>query len=89
MPREATETYDDTLLFIRQFIKQHGYSPSVREIAAGIGTTSTSVAGYHIRRLSDLGKIEWTPGIARSIRIIKGKRNDQTQRRQKAAAEGH
>jgi repressor LexA len=56
--------------FIRQFIGSHGYSPSIREIQAGVVISSPSVVAYHLGLLEAKGRIARTPGIARSIRVL-------------------
>jgi SOS-response transcriptional repressor LexA len=54
------------LAFIRDYHAEHGYAPSIREIATGLGL-SISNAHRYVRRLKDLGRLTYTEGIARSI----------------------
>lgn len=59
------------LLFIKNYIKEHGYSPSVREIGEGVGLKSTSSVYDHLKKMMELGMIEsdakW--GSPRAIRV--------------------
>lgn len=56
--------------FIRAFREDHGYCPSVREIAIGVGLASTAAVHHHLVSLRDRGVIEFEPGTARSIRVM-------------------
>lgn len=57
--------------FIIEYIKEHGYSPSVREIGDGVGLKSTSTVHKHLIIMLQEGMIETDAGlgIARAIRI--------------------
>ena len=46
-----------------------GWPPTVREIQAEFGMSSTSVAVYWINKSVNAGLIERDPGVARGIRI--------------------
>lgn len=48
----------EILDFIISYITLHGYSPSVREIGAGVGLKSTSSVHRHILKMLDDGMIE-------------------------------
>lgn len=48
---------DFVLSYIASYINEHRYSPTVREITAAVGLNSTSAAQYHLRKLSDEGRI--------------------------------
>ena len=52
---------------ILAYIRAHP-NCSYREIVAGCGLSSTSVATYHVRLLVAAGLVDWTPTIARSLR---------------------
>lgn len=58
--------------FVRQFHATHGYAPNFREVAIGVGLASISALNHHLLRLKEQGLVTWTPGIARSIRIVAG-----------------
>lgn len=47
------KTYD----FIKEFISQYGYAPSLKDIAKHIGVKSISTAFFHLERLAEKGFI--------------------------------
>lgn len=59
------------LNYIKTYIWEHGYPPSVREIGIGVALKSTSSAQAHIKKLIELGELETDAGIAypRALRI--------------------
>ena len=68
------EKMRETYQFIERYIDRNGYSPTVREVRLGLNLSSTSVANARIERLAQHGWIVRTPGIARSIRLTRGKK---------------
>ena len=65
-----TRSQDKALSFIRHFIKNNNYSPTVAEIAEGIGIKSRGVAHRYLKALARLGCIELTPNRHRNIRLL-------------------
>jgi len=63
-------TTDQVLQAIKASWAAEGYSPSIRDIMAATGITSTSVARYHLLRLERAGVMKRTPGVARSYVLI-------------------
>jgi repressor LexA len=59
------------LNYIVSYIQNHGYSPSNREIGAGVGLKSVSSVSYHLKSLFDLGILESDAefGSPRAIRV--------------------
>lgn len=59
------------LRFICQYIKGHGYPPSVREIGSGVGLSSTSTVHHHIKIMLDTGMLETDAGYnsPRALRV--------------------
>jgi repressor LexA len=55
--------------FIRDFIGQHCYSPSIREICHGTGIKSTSHVTILLNQLQHAGYIQRDTYISRSIRL--------------------
>lgn len=55
--------------FIKAFIKQHGYSPSLTEIAAGVGVSSKSLISRYVHGLTEAGMIDLVAGERRAIRL--------------------
>lgn len=59
------------LKFIIEYIQEHGYSPTVREIAQGMGNKSPSTAHKYLDEMLKDGMIETDTGIGspRAIRV--------------------
>jgi len=57
------------LNFIRNFLQERGYAPTVRDIAKGCGISTSSVVQYHLNRLEKGGYIHRDPEVFRSIRL--------------------
>ena len=70
MSARRSITSGEVLAWIRAHIAEHGYAPSIREIAAGCGMSSTGQAHYHVARLREIGAITLDPGKARTIRLL-------------------
>jgi repressor LexA len=62
------------LTFIGDYIDQHGYPPSVREIGAGTGLKALGSVLYQLGQLEAKGAIERPPGDRRSraLRLVQG-----------------
>lgn len=56
--------------FIQQFIKKHHCSPTLAEVAKGIGIQSKGVAHRYIAALANAGLIRLIPNRHRSIELI-------------------
>ncbi len=61
------QTVELIYAYIVDYIRKEGYPPSVREICSGVGIKSTSTIHSHLKRLQDMGRIEYTPGKRRAI----------------------
>ena len=55
------------LAFIRDYTAVNSFSPSLREIAGGCDTSSTSVVNYNLRLLEKRGYLTRVPTISRTI----------------------
>jgi len=60
----------NTLSFIKEYIKKYDHSPTVAEIAEGIGLQSRGVVHRYLRALSDAGEIYLAPRRHRNIRLV-------------------
>lgn len=58
------------LAFIRTFLAEEGYSPSIAEIGAAVGIVSPNAVRSHLQRMKEDKLIDVTPGVARSIRLV-------------------
>ena len=54
---------------IRNFIKEHHYSPTFTEIGEILGLRSKATVAAHLKTLRDLGLVTWQPGQERTIVI--------------------
>ena len=68
--RRLSERQRRILEFIRDFIEEHGYPPSVRDIQRGCEISSTSVVDYNLHILQREGYIRRSPDISRGIEIL-------------------
>ncbi len=55
--------------FIIEYMTENQYSPTVREIGAGVGLRSTSSVYGHMCKLKELGLIDYNPEQPRTIKI--------------------
>jgi len=58
------------LTFIRDFIREHDYPPSIRDIQDGCGISSTSVVDYNLKALERLGYIHRDREVSRAIELV-------------------
>lgn len=69
--RHGEEVREKILEAVVSYIKEHGYSPSVREIGDMVGLKSTSSVQNHITKMLKNGMLETDCGVgtARAIRV--------------------
>ncbi len=58
--------------FISEFLDEHGYPPTVRDIGRAVGITSTSVVDYNLRVLEREGLLRRTRDVSRGIELAEG-----------------
>jgi len=58
--------------YIRDFIDEHDYPPSIRQIQDACGVSSTSVVDYNLRALERLGYIRRDREVSRAIEVTHG-----------------
>jgi len=63
-----TKRQQEVFQFIERFAKEHSSPPTIREIAESFGI-NPNAARSHLQSLSQKGVIDYTPNIARGIRI--------------------
>lgn len=66
-----TKKQRELLDFIEQFIGQHGYSPSYREVMNGMDYTSVATVSLHINSLIKRGHLRKRDRSARSLEVVK------------------
>ncbi len=60
----------ELLAFIADFISEHGYSPSYREIMNGLNYTSVATVALHVNSLIDRGHLIKREHSARSLEVV-------------------
>ena len=55
--------------YIRAHVEENGYPPTFREIAQSVGLKSTSTVDHHLRRLRELGVLQYEEGHFRAIAL--------------------
>jgi repressor LexA len=68
--RGLTEAQQLVLDAVRAYIKQHGISPSFRDVMRARGLASTSTVQVHFRNLQAVGAIDVREGVPRSVRVL-------------------
>jgi len=78
--RELTPKQQRILEFIRRFLAEHDYPPSIRQIQEGCGLSSTSVVDYNLRILERLGYLRRDREVSRAIELLgpAGRRRPRT-----------
>jgi repressor LexA len=56
--------------FVTEFLSDRGYPPTIRDIAAGCGISSTSVVAYNLNKLEQAGYIRRHSDISRGIKFL-------------------
>lgn len=70
MTKIVTENDMTLFNFIKEYVEEHGYAPSIREMMEGLGYASTSTIHGKLTRLYTLGLIETDyEGSPRAIRL--------------------
>ena len=68
---------DLILAFVNQFVQENGYAPSVREIGAAVGLSSTASVSYHLNQLQAKGLLLSPGGKGRKRSIVTATRPGQ------------
>ena len=64
----TSQKKQEILAFVKQFFKDNGYAPSIREIKSGVGLSSTASVHYHLKALTESGELTIDPLKNRAIR---------------------
>ena len=74
MPR-TTDKDQKILEFVRQFTYENGFAPSVREIGAAVGLSSTASVSYHLQQLQKKGLLQSAEGKGRKRAVVSTQRS--------------
>ncbi len=69
---DLSERQRKVLEAIRDWMRDHGYPPSVREIGTAVGLTSTSSVAYQLRVLERKGYLRKDPHRPRTVGVLVG-----------------
>lgn len=70
MTERSTKKQQELLQFVDEFIKEHGYGPSYREVMNGLGYKSVSTVAVHIDGLITKGYLRKRDNSARSLEVV-------------------
>ena len=70
--KELSSRQQKILEFIRRFIRQKDYPPSIRDIQLGCAISSTSVVDYNLKALERLGYIRRDREVSCAIELLDG-----------------
>ena len=70
MAKELSERQQKILAFLRKFIRENRFPPTIREIGEDVGISSTSVVKYNLDVLERENLIERDREISRGIRVV-------------------
>ena len=73
MPRTSDKS-EKILEFVRQFTKENGFPPSVREIGAAVGLRSTASVSYHLQQLQNKGLLQSSGDKGRKRVLVASRR---------------
>lgn len=63
--------------FVNSFLQENGYPPSVREIGAAVGLSSTASVSYHLNQLQEKGLLRAPGSKGRKRAIVTSQRPGQ------------
>lgn len=75
MPRSSDKA-QKILTFVNEFTRENGYAPSIREIGAAVGLSSTASVSYHLEKLKEQGYLQ-SPGAGRKRALVSNVRHGQ------------
>jgi repressor LexA len=68
--RDLSPKQQKIYAFIREFVEERDYPPSIRDIQSACGISSTSVVDYNLKALERLGLIRRDREISRAIELL-------------------
>ena len=70
--KELSPKQQKILDFLRRFIREKNYPPSIRDIQEECGISSTSVVDYNLKALERMGHIHRDREVSRAIELLDG-----------------
>jgi repressor LexA len=62
----------EVMTLIVQLTEEHGYPPTLAELAKAMGLRNRMTVHQHVVALKKKGMVRWEPGLNRSLRVING-----------------
>ncbi len=75
-----TRKQKEVLDFMEQYLRSHGYAPTLREIGEALGLSSVATVYQHLKHLQDKGLVR-REGGARQVEVISQAERDEGQPR--------
>ena len=60
----------DVVNHIVQLTEEHGYPPTLAELAAAMGLRNRMTIHQHVAALKKKGVVHWEPGLNRSLKLV-------------------
>jgi repressor LexA len=73
--KSLSQKQERIINFVTEFLHDKGYPPTIRDIAAGCGISSTSVVAYNLDKLEQAGYIRRHSDISRGIKFLNTQEN--------------
>ena len=67
---DLTKRQQEIFEFVRRYVGEHGYPPTVRDIGKAIGLTSSSTVHAHLANLEKLGLLKRDPTKPRALEVL-------------------
>jgi repressor LexA len=65
-----TKRQQEILDFVKRYVGEHGYPPTVRDIGKAIGLTSSSTVHAHLANLEKVGVLKRDPTKPRALEVL-------------------
>ena len=80
LSEDVTERQTKILEYIRKVTRERNYPPSVREIGAAVGLSSSSTVHNHLTQLERRGLIRRDPSKSRTVQLVQEEQADGVRR---------
>lgn len=87
-PSNLTKRQQAVLQFIRTFLQEEGRSPTLKEIADGVGSSAVSTIHKHVQHLMDKGFIERSHGSGNNIVLAESSEEENLPRGARSTGAG-
>jgi repressor LexA len=79
MAEHLSERQRRIVEYLNEYVEENGYPPSIREIGAAAGISSTSVVSYNLKRLEEKGYISRDREVSRGLKLVTAGRHAMPQ----------